>query len=426
MAMLHLPDVTLCCIDAVNHALALRAMTRSQSSIAFGRSIFLTDQVPPGLHVPSGIEVVPVAPLRSRTAYSQFVLKWLGDYVATSHVLLVQWDGFVVNPEAWTPEFLQCDYLGAKWFWYDDDMRVGNGGFSLRSQRLLDALRDDRITLQGAEDETIGRTFRPLLEREHGIRFGSEALADRFAFEAAYPIGKPFGFHGLFNFCRALPSQEIAAMVSSFSDAIAASPQLVQLMRNCAALGQWDAVDAIARRILAAKPGDPEAQSFLQRVQAQGAALRVVGRNEPCPCGSGRKYKQCHGALTGAPATMQSTPSDLSTVIDGVMAQGLGAHQKGDLAAAEKAYQQVLHWNADHPAALHYLGVILYQRRQLHEAVPLLERAAHTVPGEPEFHNNLGLALAALDRNEEAIASYRRTLALKAQHPVAWNNLGLA
>jgi preprotein translocase subunit SecA len=22
-----------------------------------------------------------------------------------------------------------------------------------------------------------------------------------------------------------------------------------------------------------------------------------VGRNEPCPCGSGKKYKQCHGAL---------------------------------------------------------------------------------------------------------------------------------
>jgi preprotein translocase subunit SecA len=22
-----------------------------------------------------------------------------------------------------------------------------------------------------------------------------------------------------------------------------------------------------------------------------------VGRNDPCPCGSGKKYKQCHGAL---------------------------------------------------------------------------------------------------------------------------------
>jgi preprotein translocase subunit SecA len=23
----------------------------------------------------------------------------------------------------------------------------------------------------------------------------------------------------------------------------------------------------------------------------------TVGRNEPCPCGSGKKYKHCHGAL---------------------------------------------------------------------------------------------------------------------------------
>ena len=25
---------------------------------------------------------------------------------------------------------------------------------------------------------------------------------------------------------------------------------------------------------------------------------RKIGRNEPCPCGSGKKYKQCHGKLT--------------------------------------------------------------------------------------------------------------------------------
>jgi uncharacterized protein YecA (UPF0149 family) len=23
--------------------------------------------------------------------------------------------------------------------------------------------------------------------------------------------------------------------------------------------------------------------------------VRVVGRNEKCPCGSGKKYKKCHG-----------------------------------------------------------------------------------------------------------------------------------
>jgi uncharacterized protein YecA (UPF0149 family) len=25
-------------------------------------------------------------------------------------------------------------------------------------------------------------------------------------------------------------------------------------------------------------------------------AAPKVGRNDPCPCGSGRKFKQCHGA----------------------------------------------------------------------------------------------------------------------------------
>jgi preprotein translocase subunit SecA len=28
------------------------------------------------------------------------------------------------------------------------------------------------------------------------------------------------------------------------------------------------------------------------------AEVPRVGRNDPCPCGSGKKYKHCHGALT--------------------------------------------------------------------------------------------------------------------------------
>src|SRR4030095_3730050 len=47
-------------------------------------------------------------------------------------------------------------------------------------------------------------------------------------------------------------------------------------------------------------------------------------------------------------------------------------------------------------------------------------------PQEPEFHNNLGLALAAMDRNDDAIAAFRRTIAAKPEHAIAWNNLGLA
>src|SRR5690606_2446923 len=46
----------------------------------------------------------------------------------------------------------------------------------------------------------------------------------------------------------------------------------------------------------------PAAGAGMQRVAAEPVAPyvrgeRKVGRNEPCPCGSGKKYKQCHGRL---------------------------------------------------------------------------------------------------------------------------------
>jgi cytochrome c-type biogenesis protein CcmH/NrfG len=104
----------------------------------------------------------------------------------------------------------------------------------------------------------------------------------------------------------------------------------------------------------------------------------------------------------------------------------MDAHQRGHLDAAETDYRAALALAPQHPHALHYLGVILYQRDRPADALPLLERAVALIPQEPEFHNNLGLALAAADRTGEAIAAYRRALVLKPDHAVAWNNLGLA
>jgi len=60
--------------------------------------------------------------------------------------------------------------------------------------------------------------------------------------------------------------------------------------------------DAAAREQLAfehaqasAMPGGAEAEADgVQTVIREG---RKVGRNEPCPCGSGKKFKQCHGRL---------------------------------------------------------------------------------------------------------------------------------
>ena len=40
-----------------------------------------------------------------------------------------------------------------------------------------------------------------------------------------------------------------------------------------------------------------EEDSQRQRVASEAAGMPRVGRNDPCPCGSGKKFKQCHGKL---------------------------------------------------------------------------------------------------------------------------------
>ena len=147
-----------------------------------------------------------------------------------------------------------------------------------------------------------------------------------------------------------------------------------------------------------------------------------VGRNDPCPCGSGLRYKQCHGALPAAApaAEPDAVPPDV------LARRGFDAHKRNDLDAAERDYRATLARAPDHAGALHYLGVVLYQRSRPAEAMPLLDRAVALAPDEPEYHNNRGLALVALQSEDEAIAEYRHALALKPAHTTAWNNLGLA
>jgi preprotein translocase subunit SecA len=40
-----------------------------------------------------------------------------------------------------------------------------------------------------------------------------------------------------------------------------------------------------------------EAAEPTERPQTFVRGERKIGRNEPCPCGSGKKYKHCHGRL---------------------------------------------------------------------------------------------------------------------------------
>jgi protein O-GlcNAc transferase len=88
-------------------------------------------------------------------------------------------------------------------------------------------------------------------------------------------------------------------------------------------------------------------------------------------------------------------------------------HRKGNLAAAEDLYLQLIRARADHVDALQMLGVLRSQQRRPQEALSLFDAALRARPGYPPALLNRGLALAALERHQEALASYDRALAVQ-------------
>jgi hypothetical protein len=227
--MQQLGKISAVCVDTLHHALALSAC-RSMAEHGFAEVLLLTDEAAaPYLEqpLPGSVRVEKIAPIRSKAAYSRFVLRSLPDHVDAEHVLMFQWDGFVLDPRKWSPVFLEYDYIGAPWpqMYACGPRRVGNGGFSLRSRRLLRAVRQFSVdTGDAPEDRVICGDFAQRLEDEFSVRFAPAEVARHFSVEhmtlapfSAEPDGPPpegtFGFHGFFNFHLAFDDAGLSALL---------------------------------------------------------------------------------------------------------------------------------------------------------------------------------------------------------------------
>jgi hypothetical protein len=193
---LHLPEVTLCAATSVNVKATVRAMEASLAQVDFAACKLFTDaDVRPR---DPRIRIIPIPRIRSAAAYSDFMLLHMVDHIDTSHCLVVQWDGFVTDARRWRPTFLDYDYIGAGWPQFDDGYDVGNGGFSLRSRRLMEAFHNPDFQARHPEDVAIGRINRPWLEGR-GLHFAPRSLADDFSAERAGDPERSFGFHGVWH-----------------------------------------------------------------------------------------------------------------------------------------------------------------------------------------------------------------------------------
>ncbi len=105
---------------------------------------------------------------------------------------------------------------------------------------------------------------------------------------------------------------------------------------------------------------------------------------------------------------------------------GVTFHQAGRLAEAELVYQQMLSDNPNNSDALHYLGLIAYQRQRYPDAIALIESAIKNNNREPAFYCNLGNAYKSLGQFDKAISAYREAVRLDPGLPAAYSNLGSA
>ena len=210
-------DITLIIVDNSSHDLAKFAIEKTLEAIDCKEVITFSDRP-----IVEGAKFIPIVNKINLYDYSTVMVKHLWLHVETEYALTIQWDGMAVNRNLWDDAFLNYDYIGAIWPWPIQGINMGNGGFSLRSRKLLDALRDTDIKLGTElsgqnEDIAIAVEYRKLLMEKYGINYAPQEVARRFSTENEW-LGSTFGFHGLWNIPRFLNRQEVEQLLFSVKD----------------------------------------------------------------------------------------------------------------------------------------------------------------------------------------------------------------
>jgi hypothetical protein len=211
MKKLNLLNITLVSMTSVNIDKTIEAMLLSSENINFGKIKLITHNRPDNL--PEKIEFCYIDRIDSLDEYSYDMIYKLSEYIDTEFALIVQSDGYVLNANSWKDEFFDYDYVGAIWPIPRDNIsfrggdgtlyRVGNGGFSLRSKKLIDLpikLKMKWESYKGFYNEDgFICVFKRKIYEENNCKFATIEVAKYFSHETELLETKkiiPFGFHG--------------------------------------------------------------------------------------------------------------------------------------------------------------------------------------------------------------------------------------
>ena len=122
-------DISYVVIDTLNHALSAYALELSQKRFPLKNVIIFSDRI----DCWNDRQVITIPEIGSARDYNKIVFYDLPNRIKTDYALFIQYDGFVLNGELFSEQFLNWDYIGAPWPHFREH-NVGNGGFSLRSK----------------------------------------------------------------------------------------------------------------------------------------------------------------------------------------------------------------------------------------------------------------------------------------------------
>jgi len=141
-------------------------------------------------------------PKLDKYGYALWSIRELCKHINTDYVLTIHPDGYIINPNLWSEEFLDYDYIGAPWqvrCVHNKNYRVGNSGFCIRSKKFCQMTSDCPVPYMLENDDVyfcqaIRGTYMPhemYAPKELAARFSLE-WDDSFGFSAK----DVFGFHG--------------------------------------------------------------------------------------------------------------------------------------------------------------------------------------------------------------------------------------
>jgi tetratricopeptide (TPR) repeat protein len=164
------------------------------------------------------------------------------------------------------------------------------------------------------------------------------------------------------------------------------------------------------------------------RVNERHAGRRKPGRNDPCPCGSGRKYKVCCGAASAPAGQTKSGPRRAASAdpagVQLLTAQAGRALKGGRTAEALSCLGQAVSLDPGNISLHLDLGRLLLNNGRPADALGCFKRVLEFDPDQVQAQLLEGLALEHLGWFEQAAEVYQRVIVRSPRLASAHSRLG--